>query len=276
MSLQRPWVAGLVALAAIYVVVALAVTQLASAAVLRGVAAPFALPRALPANWALPLAETAYRLLPTPWSAEAAARAAMARGDDALAERWIARMPSGPYANALRATIAESRGDAESAAAYDLRDGDAQALARIVDRLAAGDLPRALLLQRHVVAALDGDPTHPPSRAEAYWRLGELEARSGHADAAARAYRKAVELSPYAGLYALSYAQHLWFTLHDASGAERFFRLTLQDDPSSAPAYVGLASIAAARGDRAAAHDDLSRARALDPNVAVPAALQHA
>lgn len=255
---------------ALYLLLAFAVTGLAAAAVLRDAAAPFSLPRALPAAWALPLAQTAYRLLPTPWNAEAAARAALARGDDATAEHWIARMPRGAYAVALRAALAEARGDAESAAADDLRDGDAPALARIVDGLAARDLSRALQLQRHVVAALEGDPAHPPSRADAFWRLGMLEARSGHGDAATRAYARAVELAPYAGLYALSYAQQLWYGQRNAAVAEVYFRRTLENDPTAAPAYVGLAQIAAARGDRAAARAELARARAIDPRVAVP------
>lgn len=241
---------------------------------LRDVAAPFSLPRALPAAWALPLTETAYRLLPTPWNAEAVARAALARGDVPLAALWIARMPQDDYAMDLRATIAERRGDPERAVSYDLRDGNAQALARIVDALAARDLPRALALQRHVVAALESDPTRPPSRAGANWRLGELEARSGHLEAASRAYRRAIALSPYAGLYALSYAQHEWYARHDAAEAERWFRRTLHDDPTSAPAYVGLAAIAATRGERGQARGYLERARAIDPAVLVPPSLR--
>ncbi|MDE2571285.1 MAG: hypothetical protein KGM44_02035 [bacterium] len=252
------------ALVAAYLIVACAITQLASLVVLQGVAAPYALPRALPASWGLPLAQLAYRLLPTPWNAESAARAAVARGDDALAQRWIRRMPQGGYALALEATIAERRGEAESAVADDLRDGDAGALARIVDGLAAHDLPRALRLQRHVVAALDADPTHPPSRAEAYWRLGELSARSGDLRSASSAYRRAIELSPYAGLYALSYAQHLWYALHDGPAAERYFLRTLRDDPTASPAYEGLAAIASARGDRAAAASYLRKAHAIE------------
>ncbi|TAM60954.1 hypothetical protein EPN52_03735 [bacterium] len=261
---------ALVIVCGCYLAAAFAVTDAAALVLLRDAAAPVSLPRLLPAAWALPLAQTANRLLPTPWSAEAAARAALARGDDTAAERWIARMPPGRYATAMRAALAESRGNAEAAADGDLRDGDARALARIVDELSTRDLPRALRLQRHLVAALDADPSRPPSRGEAYWRLGMLEARSGHGDAAARAYARAVELAPYAGLYALSYAQHLWYEEHDAVLAERYFRRTLEDDPAAAPAYVGLAQIAAARGDQATARADLARARAIDPRVYVP------
>ncbi len=273
MTLARRIAAAASIALALYCLLAFALTEAASAALLRAAAAPFSLPRALPAAWALPLAQTAYRLLPTPWNAEAAARAALARGDSATAERWIARMPRSVYAIALRAALAEERGDAESAAAYDLRDGDAQALARIVDELATRDLTRALQLQRHVVVALENDPSHPPSRAEAFWRLGMLEARSGHRDAATRSYARAVDLAPYAGLYALSYAQQLWYGEHDAVAADHYFRRTLENDPTAAPAYVGLARIAAARGDRAAVRADLARARAIDPHMAVPADL---
>ncbi len=224
------------------------------------------------------------------------ARKALAAGDTLRAQRDAEALPPSPDRLALRGELAQARGDVAAASEAELAAGDLSGLQREVDALVARrDLDHAVALERAMVARLARDRTQEQALAEADFELGLLEEREAwryapgsairraHERASYRAYARAVELAPLAERYLLGFAnQALNVGLYDAAAydvaATAFARARLTD-PTSAEPLAGLGDLALRRGDRAAAAQNLARARALDPDSAavqrLAQALQH-
>jgi len=207
-----------------------------------------------------------------------AAREALADGDATLAQREIASLGPSRDRSALEGRLAESRGDLHGAAREYERADDYESLERIVTQAdRAGDHAWAMQLQRSLLTSLQGDRTHLDAFAEACWELGYLDAEAalGGRDvrAAGRslsAYERAHALAPFNQKYVLS-AAYQALALHDLDRAAALFTSSLDADPTSLHAIVGLGDVALLRGHRGRALSYLQRARRIDaasPDVA--------
>jgi hypothetical protein len=149
--------------------------------------------------------------LPLPQGLRVAfAREAFATGDLARAATDVGRLPPSPDAFALRAALARTNGDADTAVRDDLAAGDFASLASDLDTLVArGDLVRALATEREAVTRLAADRTSPDALAEAEYHLGIFEEarsqtfprspeRRSYEEAAAAAYARARARAPHA------------------------------------------------------------------------------
>lgn len=268
-------------LCAVAIVALLGGVQLASSAAYGDLAVRASLPALLHARAPLLLRSLA-------GGPFAQAGAAVHNGDLTSAARIVATLPDDAAAADLRGRIAELRGDRAAAVAQYVRAGDVVRAQALIDASAQTDPARALRDQESLVAALRNDTTATEVTGQAWWRLGELQARAGYRDPARRArfwreaetsYERALAYAPNEETYLLA-AGYQSLANGDVTSSSRWYVRAAEVVPNSAAAYAGLAWAAAARNDCAAARVALARSRGLaaagvrdptaDPNVGPP------
>ncbi len=205
------------------------------------------------------------------------ARRAIAAGDLARAAALTARLGPSTDRSAFEAKLAELRGDAEGARRGWFDAGDYTELERLVGELErSGDLRGAEALQARLVERLTQDRTHPDALAEAWWRLGVLEAalppRERTPDggttferASLAAYEQAIALAPYSAKFLISAASQE-LNLGELDGAQRYFERAAEVVPGNVLIPVGYGEVAVRRGDYATARKRLAEARRIDAN----------
>lgn len=203
------------------------------------------------------------------------ARRALAAGDAARAAALAARLGPSTDRSALEAQVAELRGDAEGARRGWFDAGDYADIEQLVDGLERrGDLRGAERLQATLVTRLAQDRTHPDALAEAWWRLGVLQAAlpprergaddgQTYARGSLAAYESAIELAPYSAKYLISAASQE-LNLNELDGAQRYFERAAEVVPGSVLIPVGFGEVAVRRGDFATARKRLAEARRID------------
>jgi tetratricopeptide (TPR) repeat protein len=235
------------------VVVALGVQQVASMALLSPYASRFSLPLLLPEA----LGVTMYRALdraPVPGPIAAPLRVTLARrflaaGRIPEAQDVLTRLPEGPERADLRGMIEAARGQ-DTAAAEDFIDaGDDQRLTAIIDALAQTNIASALALQERLVERLGESAIPSPGLADAYWRLGILQATLGYVGkpreraaanvAAIESYAEAVKLAPFSAKYLLALANQQANT-GDVRSAVATFNRIIALDPHGKEAPEGI------------------------------------
>ena len=273
----------LVALALAGIVAILGAVQVASSAAYGDLATPGSLPALLHLH-------APALLRPMTGGASAQAAAAIHNGDLDDAARIAATLPDTVETADLRGRIAEARNDRSAAVTAYVRAGDVVRAQALIDSLAQTDPERALRDQERLVAALRNDTSDTEVTGQAWWRLGELQAAAGYRDPAQRSrfwrdaaasYERALAYAPNEETYLLA-AGYQSLANGDVTSSSLRYARAAEVVPNSAAAYAGLAWVAAARNDCAAARTALARARALaapgvrdpvaDPNVGPPLA----
>jgi hypothetical protein len=236
-----------------FVVVLLGIQQAASMALLSPYASRFAFPKLLPES----LGVAMYRDLdglPLPAPLAAPLRVTLARrflAADRIAEAQdvLRRLPDGAERADLRGMIEAANGQDTAAAEDFIAAGDDQRLIAIIDALAQTDIYRALALQERLVERLDESAIPSPGLADAYWRLGILQATLGYVGksgeraaanaAAVESYAQAAKLAPFSAKYLLALANQEANT-GDVRAATATFHRILALDPNGAEAHEGL------------------------------------
>jgi tetratricopeptide (TPR) repeat protein len=200
------------------------------------------------------------------------ARRALAAGDLARAAALAARLGPSTDRSALEAEIAAKRGDMEGARLGWLDAGDyADLEALVTDLEQRGDASGAERLQATIVERLAQDRTHPDTLAEAWWRLGVLDAAlaehvisaGGPQRRSLAAYEEAIALAPYSAKYLISAASQE-LNLNELDAAQRYFERAAEVVPGSVLIPVGYGEVAVRRRDFAAARKHLAEARRID------------
>jgi tetratricopeptide (TPR) repeat protein len=200
------------------------------------------------------------------------ARRALAAGDSARAAALAARLGPSTDRSALEAEIAAKRGDMEAARVGWLDAGDYGDLeALVTDLEQRGDARGAERLQATIVDRLAQDRTHPDTLAEAWWRLGVLDAALAERRVSAggpqrrslAAYQEAIALAPYSAKYLISAASQE-LNLNELDAAQRYFERAAEVVPGSVLVPVGYGEVAVRRHDFAAARKHLAEARRID------------
>jgi hypothetical protein len=187
------------------------------------------------------------------------AREALARGDVRLAFADVAALPPSADRLVLLGRLAEmdgrqDRADAAYLAAADLSDVE-RAVALLVSR---DQIPKALVLQRALIARLESNATQVDALAQGWFDLGRLEEtqsyhlwhgspeRHAHEVAAGRAYARAVALAPLDERYLIAFANQQ-INLHAYAAATRTLQRAHDVDPTSAEPIAELRAIAPSR-----------------------------
>lgn len=238
----------LLSLATAVVAMLLGGVQLASMAMYGDLAHPPAFPALLPPALGVALGR-AFAAPPAPAFARAAyAQALLHRGDPAAAA-IVDGLPDGPASAELRGQLAEARHTPAAALRWYARARDFERAQRLIDAYDdAPDLPQAIRFETELVGALSAD-ADAGGRARALWRLGQLTAAQGFADAAERAvlarraltfYERALEIAPNDETYLLAAGEQA-LELGDKAAAAAYYRRALDAVPNSADARAGLA-----------------------------------
>lgn len=248
------------------VVAALAFVQLGSDA-LYGTRVPHA--------WGLAVYHVLDRVAPASYVEDALANEALARGDVRDALHYAVRMPASPRRDDLLARIALARGQTVLAREYFFVADDIDALQQRVAELAQRNVSQAIAFERQIRDRLISLRTHPDAVAESYWIGGNLQVRAGDRAAALRDYAQAQALAPLDAKYILGVANDA-FEMGDLASAQAAFAHGAQVVPGSGDMPAGLGLVALRRGDRAGALADLQRARSVQPDAPLVAALERA
>ncbi len=191
-------------------------------------------------------------------------------------EALTARLGPSTDRSALEAELAEARGDTQAAQRAWFDAGDYSGLERLAaDLERGGDLHGAQELQQTIVDRLAQDRTHPDTLAEAWWRLGVLDAALAgneptvaagrtYARRSLDAYEAALALAPYSAKFMISAASQE-LNLGELDGAQRYFERAAEIVPGSVLIPVGYGEVAVRRGDFATARRRLAEARRIDP-----------
>lgn len=275
MGLQRPG-AVIFTCSAIVAAIALGFVQCASLGFLRAGAVAGSFPRHISPQLARSAALRVEALAPLGFIEVMLAQDDLAAGRLVQAERHIDRVPAGRDRDALRARLFELRGDEPAALMLYLAAGDVSAIERkIAQAERNGDFARARRLQRVLISRLDQDSTHRDALADAWFRMGQLDATSGYVDSAHRErhwsaalgdLERAIKLAPLTPKYLLN-AGNQALLLGRVPLARRYFRNAIGVDPANASAYAGLGDAALKAGDAQAARRWYDRARQLDPRA---------
>lgn len=203
------------------------------------------------------------------------ARRALAANEFERAEALTSRLGPSPDRSALEGELAEARGDTKDAQRAWFDAGDYSGLERLAaDLERGGDLHGAEELQQAIVDRLAQDRTHPDTLAEAWWRLGVLDAALAEKQptlAAGRSYARrslddyeaAIALAPYSAKFMISAASQE-LNLGELDGAQRYFERAAEIVPGSVLIPVGYGEVAVRRGDFATARRRLAEARRID------------
>jgi predicted Zn-dependent protease len=247
-----------------------ALIQVASSAVYGELAVAGSVPRALAGDWPL-RAALRLRLDRVPALRAPLARAAIFRGDTALAQRLLATLSTGdPSVNDLRGRLALRSGDAAAALRWFAEAGDFVAARPAIDALAERNPREAYALIGRFDERLGGGASAEIG-AEVLWREGQIAAAVAYSDPALSerynrlaldAYRRALQRAPNEETYLLAYGYQA-LVIGDAAGAREAYRNAVRVVPDSIDAFVGLAAANATLGDCPAARIALARAGSL-------------
>jgi tetratricopeptide (TPR) repeat protein len=240
---MRPLLIAVVAVAAVL----LASVQVASMAMYGDLAHPPAVPALLPPALGIALGR-AFTAPPAPAFVRAAyARALLHRGEPAAAA-IVAGLPDGPAAAELHGQLAEAQDDPAAALRWYARARDFERAQRLIDAYDnTAHRLQAIGLETELARALSGD-ADAGVRARALWRLGQLTAAQGFADAPQRSvlgrraltlYERALEIAPNDETYLLAAGEQA-LELGDTAAAAAFYRRALDAVPNSADARAGL------------------------------------
>lgn len=262
---------------ALAIAVAFAFVQCASLGFLREGAVAGSLPQRLPADVTRAAALAIESIAPVGFIELMLAREDLANGRLGEAQTRIDRLPAGRDREALRGHLFALRGDEPAALIAYLSAGDVAAIEQTIARAEQlGDLTRARRLQRVLIDRLDQDPTHHDALAEAWFRMGALDAKAGYVFAAQRSaywgaalgdFNEAIKLAPLTPKYLLNAGTQA-LELGREGAARAYFQAAASIDPGNPSAYAGLGEAALLRGERSAARAYYARGRALDPNAA--------
>jgi tetratricopeptide (TPR) repeat protein len=211
----------------------------------------------------------------------ARAAAALHNLDTAEARQLVAGLSDDAESADLRGRLAESEGDDNAAIDDYVKARDFTRAQRLISGEAPHDVGRALRDQKRLVAALRADPNASEVTGDAWWQLGQLQARAGYGDLAAQryywreaeaSYERALELAPNEETYLLA-AGYQSLANGDAAASLRFYRHAADVVPNSLDAYVGLAWASATANDCASARTYFARALSLhDPRLSAGSA----
>ncbi len=236
-----------------FLVLLLGLQQIASMALLAPYASPLALPRLLPESLGVAM-YGAFDRAPISARLVAPLRVTLARrlvasGHTAEARDVVERLPPGVDRYDLEGMLAADRGALLVAADDFVEAGDDQHLASVLDTIVKTDLIHAIALQERLVARFSSSPIPAPGLADAYWRLGILQATLGYVGkpeqrgpaniAALASYQQAVDLAPFSARYLLALGNQASNSGEPAL-AMATFRRVLELDPQSkdAPAAI--------------------------------------
>ena len=161
-----------------------------------------------------------------------------------------ARLLDGTTREVALGRLALARGDEATATRLLVDAGDEVATRASVDRIdAQGDYSRARALEGALVDRLERRGGNRTVRADALWRLGQLDAEVGYREPSHRRaqwyralddYRQALELEPLSVTTLLA-AGNQALLLGERDAGAGYFRRALASDPSSLAARDGLA-----------------------------------
>lgn len=243
----------------------LGAVQLASDGIFRSAANPRSLPALIAPRTGVTIYRVFERAAPAPFALSMLSRAALDGDDLDTASAYAKRLPLSPWRSDLLGRIALARGDNASAQRDFLAAGDIFAVGSEIDALAQRDPRAAYDLQMRLKDRLQKSGTHPDLVAEAYWRLGVLSAKQGLKERALSEYRQAVDLSPLSSKFLIS-AGFQAYDLQRNAAARRYFARAISADPCSGDALAGAGMVALRDGRRNAAQTYAARSEACDPN----------
>lgn len=256
--------------------VALALVQFASDTILARAGSPNSLPRLLPRGAGVAVYRTIERVAPASYVEAMLARAALESGDLPQARAYAQRLPNSQSRSEILGTVAQAQGDERSAQRYFVDALDYAKVQNEVHRLFPVDFDAAYALERQLQRRLKATATHPDALAESYWELGQLAnarwlaSNSPEWAAAAMRYdRNAVALAPLSGKYWIA-AGTQSYLMRDYAAARSSFERGADVDPTSADAFAGLAIVAQAQHQPAAAAAYAARSRALGRSTLLP------
>lgn len=229
----------------------------------------------IPHGFGLAVYHVLDRIAPASYVEDTLANEALDRGDANDAQHYAVRMPASPRRDDLLARIALARGQTILAREYFFVADDIDAEQQRVTELAQRSVPQAIAFERQVRERLISLRTHPDAVAESYWIGGNLHVQAGDRAAALRDYLQAQALAPLDAKYILGVANDA-FEMGDLTTAQAAYAHGAQVVPGSGDMPAGLGLVALRRGDRAAAIADLQRARSVQPDAPLAAALERA
>lgn len=255
----------------------LGLVQFGSDAIFREAAAPGSLPSHLSQSEGVHVYDAIERVAPAPYVEAMLTRAALDRGDLALAEKHIERLPISVTRSEYTGRLALARGQHSAALREFLKADDVGALQADINRLRSSERSAgAYALELRIRDRLKQTTTHPDALAESYWTLGQLATTLGYQQpanrpgwwaAGVRYYRQALSLAPLSEKYLLAAASQEVLTA-DLPSAKSYFRRAIDVDPASADAYAGLGLVAVRAHDLTKARAYAARSRAIDPQAA--------
>lgn len=249
--------------------VLLACVQFASEAILSHAGAPLSLPAQLSPQTGVAIYRVVERIAPASYTEAMLTRAALDSGDLDGARASALKLPDSATRDEFLARIAQAKGDRREAQRYYVRAGDYAAVQREVDELAKTDVPAAYALELEMNRRLQQTATHPDAYAEALWELGQLATKRAvieHSAAWARTAmeydRRAIGLAPLSGKYWIAAGTQAYL-MREYPASRGYFERAADVDPASADAFAGLAIVAQAQHQPAAAQAYAARSRAL-------------
>jgi predicted Zn-dependent protease len=251
---------GLAFILALAVGVLAGTIQLAASAAYGELAIPASVPHALAGNWPLDAADR-LGLTGVPALRAPLARAAVFRGDDALAERLLAALSASGSDLAtvadLRGRLALRRGDEAAALRWFGQAGDFAAARPLLDALAARDPLAAYAVIRGFDRRLAATSRGAEIDADLLWREGQIAAAVAYAHPTERArydrlalaaYERALALAPNEETYLLAYGYQA-LVVGLPARAKTAYDAAVRVVPDSVDAYVGRAVAEATLGD---------------------------
>ncbi len=270
MSVSQRLPRGIVLAVVVLVLVTLGVIQCASASF---VAQPHTFSALIPRSFGLTVYRALYRIAPAPYVEETLAEDAFAGGEYSRAEHYAVRLPASARRDDLLGRIAAARGEPMLALEYYFAAPDFDRMQAAIRELATTDRASAYALEIRFGARLAELRTHPDALAESYFIAGQLADSMARRDLALTQYERALALAPLDMKYLLNAANEA-VSAGDYAKAKRYFARGLDVNPASGDCLGGLGIVALREGNRTQALQYAARARKVDPNAAMLAALE--
>ena len=265
---------------------ALGALQAISATALRESAASASVARSLPGT----VVDAVARLRPQPYQPAilryVLGNWAVARNDDASAERFARSLTPGPDRDVLEGAVALARGRAPLAISKFLDAGDLPRLQRLVDNIALAGHPSAAAdLEHALIARLHDRRAQNDTIAEATYHMGLLDQSVAYTfvpsdarrDAWQRrsrdAYAEAFRLAPLEDRYGIALGNQE-LNVGDLAAARAAFARVRDLDPASVEPYTGLADAAMRASDYEGAAAYLDQADRVAPGSPVVAQMR--
>jgi len=243
----------------------LGLVQIASDAIFSAAAAPGSLPARLQPHTGVAIYRAIARFAPAPYVIGMLESAAFTSGDLGAARSYALQLPASGRREDDLGRIAMARGQTAIALEHFVAAQDSAAVDAYVIKTWKANPAAAYALERDLKDQLASSSTHPDSLALAYWRMGTLAIALNRPRLALADFEQAVHISPLSERF-LIWAGYEAYDLHRLDTAGGYFDRAIASDPTSADAYAGAGLVALAKGDRAAALADRTRAAALNPH----------